>query len=88
MSDSIPSADVLRKSLAALGLSVYGTREKMYERLQSKGEKQKPGPKPCIKHKKEPTPPLAPKTCKTKAAKVSRARRAPAALLIMQWTVA
>eukprot|EP00966_Prymnesium_polylepis_P087564 2026256-Prymnesium_polylepis.2 len=71
MTDSIPSANFLRKSLSALGLPVYGIREKMFERLQNP-EKKKPGPKPGSTHKKDPTTPLAPnKTSpKSKVAKV------------------
>eukprot|EP00966_Prymnesium_polylepis_P323268 7379481-Prymnesium_polylepis.2 len=49
MSDELPSADVLRTSLTALNLPVYGSREQMWERLKTGGEKKKPGPKPGLK---------------------------------------
>ena len=45
-SDQLPSADVLRTSLSALSLPVWGSREQMWERLKNGGEKKKPGPKP------------------------------------------
>ena len=44
--DQLPSADVLRTSLTALSLPVWGSREQMWERLKNGGEKKKPGPKP------------------------------------------
>lgn len=50
-SDQLPSADVLRTSLTALNLPVWGSREQMWERLKNGGEKKKPGPKPGKKNK-------------------------------------
>ena len=50
-SDQLPSADVLRTSLTALNLPVWGTRDQMWERLKNGGEKKKPGPKPGKKKK-------------------------------------
>ena len=50
-SDQLPSADVLRTSLTALNLPVWGSREQMWERLKNGGEKKKPGPKPGKKTK-------------------------------------
>eukprot|EP00966_Prymnesium_polylepis_P311762 7203988-Prymnesium_polylepis.1 len=45
-SDPLPSVDVLRTSLTALNLPVWGSRDQMWERLKNGGEKKKPGPKP------------------------------------------
>jgi hypothetical protein len=50
-SDQLPSADVLRTSLTALNLPIWGTRDQMWERLKNGGEKKKPGPKPGKKKK-------------------------------------
>ena len=50
-SDQLPSADVLRTSLTALSLPIWGSREQMWERLKNGGEKKKPGPKPGKKNK-------------------------------------
>ena len=50
-SDQLPSADVLRTSLTALNLPIWGSREQMWERLKNGGEKKKPGPKPGKKNK-------------------------------------
>ena len=50
-SDPLPSADVLRTSLTALNLPIWGTRDQMWERLKNGGEKKKPGPKPDKKKK-------------------------------------
>ena len=50
-SNQLPSADVLRTSLTALNLPVWGTRDQMWERLKNGGEKKKPGPKPGKKKK-------------------------------------
>ena len=59
----LPSAPVLRTSLKAMGLPVYGSREVMYERLISGGEKKKPGPKPKPKTASGISKPIAkPKT--------------------------
>ena len=44
--NDLPTAPVLRNSLEAMGLSTWGSREVMYQRLISGGEKKKPGPKP------------------------------------------
>lgn len=52
-SDQLPSADVLRNSLTALSLPIWGTREQMWERLKNGGEKKKPGPKPGNKNNKD-----------------------------------
>ena len=49
--DQLPSADVLRTSLAALDLPVWGSRDQMMQRLKNGGEKKKPGPKPGKKNK-------------------------------------
>ena len=50
-SDQLPSAAVLRTSLTALNLPIWGSREQMWERLKNGGEKKKPGPKPGKKNK-------------------------------------
>eukprot|EP00966_Prymnesium_polylepis_P032594 758055-Prymnesium_polylepis.2 len=50
-SNQLPSADVLRTSLTALSLPVWGSREQMWERIKNGGGKNKPGPKPGKKNK-------------------------------------
>ena len=50
-SNQLPSADVLRTSLTALNLPIWGSRDQMWERLKNGGEKKKPGPKPGKKNK-------------------------------------
>lgn len=61
----IPTAPVLRTSLKAMGLPVYGSREVMYQRLINGGEKKKPGPKP------KSTGPLAKSIAKPKTSGVT-----------------
>ena len=49
MSTTVPdmmTKEVLKKSLVANDLPDYGSRQEMYDRLMSSGEKKKPGPKP------------------------------------------
>ena len=51
MSSIVPETmtkEVLKKSLAANGLPDWGSRQEMYDRLMSSGEKKKPGPKPKV----------------------------------------
>ena len=59
MSTIVPETmtkEVLKKSLAANGLPDYGSRQEMYDRLLSSGEKKKPGPKPKVPAAKKAKP--------------------------------
>eukprot|EP00966_Prymnesium_polylepis_P136212 3147501-Prymnesium_polylepis.2 len=62
MSSIVPETmtkEVLKKSLAANGLPDWGSRQEMYDRLMSSGEKKKPGPKPKVPDaKKAKTSPM------------------------------
>ena len=62
MSSIVPkdlTEEVLKKSLAANGLPDWGSRQEMYDRLMSSGEKKKPGPKPKVPDaKKAKTSPM------------------------------